>query len=166
MKCTNISVSFVDQGSLMDTLCSIVVESFWLASVARTTTFTDMLVNGFPAGRGSMSCCEPGPAVALLLFSILTVKPLEQESASKVPSSTPQLPVCTDTTIPFSSPAYSSQSCDALFNATAGFTLLTLKMEPGVMGRGHNRSRRFVVMDNWVSLYLPSPPAVQESLIV
>ena len=76
----------------MDTLCSMVVESFWLASEARTTIFTEMLVNGFPAGSGSISCCEPVTMLLLLLF-ILTVKPLEQESASKVPSSTPQLPV-------------------------------------------------------------------------
>ena len=146
----------------METLCSMVVESFWLASAARTTIFTEMLVNGFPAGNGSISCCEPA---AELLLSILTVKPLEQESASKVPSSTPQLPVCTDTTIRFSSPAYSSQSCEALLRATAGFTLVTVKSEPAVVvGREQMRSRCFVVIDNWVSRYLPSPPATQESL--
>ena len=107
-----------------------------------------------------MSCCEP----VVELFSIVTVKPLEQESASKVPSSTPQLPVCTDTTILFSSPAYNSESWEALFKATAGFTLVTVKVELEVMGMAHKRSRCFVVTDNWVSWYLPSPPAVQESL--
>ena len=146
----------------METLCSMVVESFWLASAARTTIFTEMLVNGFPAGNGSISCCEPVPEL-LLLLSILAVKPLEQERASKVPSSTPQLPVWTDTTIRFSSPAYSSQSCEALLRATAGFTLVTVKRAVVVV-RGQSRSSCFVVMDNWVSRYLPSPPATQESL--